>query len=639
MAKKITVEEKYKSLTEVEHILLRSGMWIGSINMEEEKAFVYSSDSGKMEMHIVNYIPAALKLVDEIISNSVDEYRRPTNMGLTKVSVTIDAKTGMISVKDDGGIPIVIHKDANVYLPEFLFGQLRTSSNYNDNESRDGIGLNGVGSALTNCWSTYYEVNSADGKKKYHRTWSNNMKINNDLEISPADNIEHFTEIKFLLDFKRFNAGDINVITPDFIDIIEKRCIDAAAANPGLHVVFTYKEGKKNIRKTDWHFKKFEQYIELYSDYIDIEDMCSFTDSMKSVWVFPEGNINIGFVNGALCSKGTHVKAVRAEINKAVANQVKIKNKIEISPKDVDNKYSVFCVFRVANPSFSSQTKEELTTPVEKFSLDEKYSFSIPNSFIKSVLRSEIVAQVIDWYKQKCEVEDQKTLRKLNKKAKTKLRTEKFIDANSKKLEERELWIFEGDSAKAGFRAARNPQTQAAFMLRGVIMNTLGMAPTKVMANAELSDLITVLGLQWGQKNDVSKLNFGKIVIATDADHDGSKIAGLLLVFFNMFPELYEAGIVHRSISPIVVATKGSSVKKFFTMEEFHVEHDKLAEAGYKFAYWKGLGSMSADSYKEMMQQPILHKFKKDEITDITINSWFGKGIAHERKEILKSEV
>lgn len=633
MAKKI--EDKYKSMDQIDHCLARSGMYIGSVKEEESMTFLYSQEDGKMVFKNINYTPALLKLIDEVISNSCDEYRRKDNMGLTKISVILN-KNGHVEIIDNGGIPVAIHKVAGVYVPEFIFGEFRTSSNYDDTESRDGIGLNGLGAKLTGVFSSNFAIDTADGKKSFHRSWSNNMRImNDDLKIEPAE--QHFTKISFDVDFKQFECG--NEFTLDFIDVIEKRCIDAAAANPGLHVTFTYKEGKKNIRKNDWYFKKFERYIELYSEYIDMEDVCSFSDSMKSVWVFPEGNINIGFVNGALCSKGTHVKSIRAEINKAVANQVKIKNKIEISPKDVDNKYSVFCVFKVANPSFSSQTKEELTTPVERFSLDEKYSFSIPNSFIKSVLRSEIVAQVIDWYKQKCEVEDQKTMRKLNKKAKTKLRTEKFIDANSKKLEERELWIFEGDSAKAGFRAARNPQTQAAFMLRGVIMNTLGMAPTKVMANAELSDLITVLGLQWGQKNDVSKLNFGKIIIATDADHDGSKIAGLLLVFFNMFPELYEAGMVHRSISPIVVATKGNNVKKFFTMEDFHANHDKLAETGYKFAYWKGLGSMSADSYKEMMQRPILHKFKKDEITDITINSWFGKGIAHERKEILKSEV
>lgn len=633
MAKKI--EEIYQSMDQITHILKRPGMYIGSIKEEETQSFIYSSEDAKMVLKDVHYTPALLKIIDEAISNSCDEFRRKTNMGLDKIQVTV-TKKGHIEIYDNGGIPIVIHKTAGVYVPEFIFGELRTSSNYNDNDEREGVGTNGIGVKLTGILATTFKVESADGKKSFSRSWSNNMRDrNDDLEIKSCN--DHYTKISFDIDFDKFECG--TELSEDFIDIIEKRCIDAAAANSGLKVVFVYKDGKKTIRKTDWHFRKFEHYIDLYSNYVDIEESCSFSDNMKKVWVFPDGNINVGFVNGALCSKGTHIRAIRTEVNKAISDHIKTKNKLEVSPKSIDSKYSVFCEYTVANPAYNSQTKEELTTPVERFSLKEGYTFSIPNSFIKDVLKSEIVSQVIDWFKQKLEVEDQKTLRKLNKQAKSKVRCEKFIDANSKKREERELWIFEGDSAKAGFRAARNPQTQAAYMLRGVIMNTIGMTPTKIMANKELSELVTILGLQWGEKNDVTKLNFGKIIIATDADHDGSKIAGLLLVFFNTFPELFEAGIVFRSISPIVTATKGKDTKKYFTMDEFHKDHEKLAASGYKFKYNKGLGGLVNEEYAEMMNQPILHKFSKTDLTDQCIKSWFGKGIAQERKEILKSEV
>ena len=163
------------------------------------------------------------------------------------------------------------------------------------------------------------------------------------------------------------------------------------------------------------------------------------------------------------------------------------------------------------------------------------------------------------------------------------------------------------------------------------------MAPTKIMANKELADLVTVLGLQWGQKNDVTKLNFSKIVIATDADVDGSKIAGLLLTFFNHFPELYEAGMIYRSYSPIVIATKGKEVKEFFDMDEFRNQQEKLK--GFSFRYIKGLGTLTKNFYFEMLQQPYLHRFTKDEAADLNIKNWFGKGIAQERKSMLKSEV
>lgn len=629
-----SIESKYQSMSELDHILQRSGMYIGSVKNETKQMFLYSTDEAKMQLVDVEYSPALLKLLDEIISNSCDEYRRKDNMGLTEMSVTID-KHGTVTVRDNGGIPVVKHKEAGIYIPEFIFGQLRTSSNYDDSEDRDVIGTNGLGSKICNIFSTKFSIFTADKKHSYYRSWKNNMKdINDDMEVKTCK--DHFTESTFTVDFSRFECGD--EFSEDFINIIEKRCIDAAAANTGLIVNFKYTDGKKVLREVEWHFKTFDEYIELFSDYVDVSEVLKFSDDLMQVWVFPDNGINVGFVNGAECSKGTHINAVRKEINNAIAAHLLAKEKIEITPKNVDGKYSMFCTFHVNNPGYDSQTKETLTTPVERFSSDTKYTFSVPDTFLKSIIKSEIIEIVLDWYRQKMEVEDQKTLRKLNKQAKNKIRNnEKFIDANSRKASERQLWIFEGDSARAGFRAARDPQTQAAYMLRGVILNVLGLSPSKIMANKELSDIITILGLQWGEPVDVKKLNFGKIVIATDADFDGSKIAGLLLTFFNIWPELYDAGIICRCITPIITATKGKDKQLFYSLEEFRKQESKLK--GYKIRYNKGLGGSTNEEYKDMMRNSIFHYFKKDDLSDMTIKSWFGKGIAKERKEMLKNEV
>lgn len=628
------LEDKYTQLSERQHILQRPGMWVGSVKPEMSQVFLYSSDDAKMVLKEIQYTPALLKIIDEVITNSCDEYRRKGNMGLDRIDVII-TKSGHIEVKDNGGLPVKIHKTAGIYLPEFIFGQLRTSSNYNDTEERHVTGTNGLGSKICNVLSSKFEVACADGHKSYYRSWENNMEFMNDDMVVEQCN-EHYVHIKFDIDFTKFDCG--TELSDDFIDLIEKRCIDAAAANPGLTVVFTYKDGKKNVRKNNWHFRKFEQYIELYSDFIDINDNVKFADKQKSVWMFPDGNINIGFVNGAECSKGSHIKAVRQEINNTVADHIKSKHKLEIAARNVDNKYSVFCICNVANPAYSSQTKEELTTPVERFSMEEGYEFKIPAGFLRDIAKSDIVQVVLDWYKQKLEVEDQKTLRKLNRQAKAKVRnSDKFIDANSRKREERELWIFEGASASSGFRFARNPQTQAAYLLRGVIMNTWGLAPSKIMANRELSELINIIGLQWGQTNDVTKLNFSKIIISTDADYDGNKISALLMVFFNLFPELYEAGMIHKSITPIVIARKGSDTRRYYKMDDFRKEQDKLK--GYKFVYNKGLGSLTQAEYKDMMQMPVLHQITKDDLTDMNVKLWFGKQEAKARKDTMKSEV
>lgn len=628
------IEEKYQQVSELDHVLLRSGMYIGSVREELKNMFVYDIDDTKMIMSEMSYTPGLLKLIDEIISNIADEYRRKDNMGLTNAEIEF-TRSGHFRIKDNGGIPVVKHKTAGMYVPEFIFGTLRVGSNYDDTEERDGIGTNGIGSKIVVIFSKYFSVYTADKKKSLFCSWQDNMKTkNNDLKIQAS--CDHFTEFQFDIDWSRFE--DVNEVTDDFATIIEKRIIDLCAANPGLSAKYIFKDDNGIIRKSEWNFKSFEEYIELYSDYIDQDNCISFKDKQKQVWVYPDGGLNIGFVNGAECSKGTHIKAIRNEINTAIATQILQKNKLDVGPRNVDNKYTMFCIYHVANPAYNSQTKEELTTPIERFSLDPDYKFSIPDKFIKDCCKSEIVNIVIDWYKQKAEVEDQKTLRKLNKQSKTKVRSDKFIDANTKVRKDRELWLFEGFSAASSFRTGRNPQTQAAYLLRGKPLNTINLGPSKIMANQEFSDIIGILGLQWGEKNKPDELNFGKIVFCSDADADGNAICGLLLTFFGIhFPELFDAGMICRAISPIIVAEKGKDYKAYYKLDEYHKDMNSLK--GYKIKYVKGLGTLSTNEFKEMMQKPIFHFFTRDEIADLSLRSWFGKGNASERKSMLKNDV
>ena len=630
MAKKI--EEKYKELSEREHILLRPGMWVGSVKEEERTFFLYDSHSELMEIRDVKYIPAMLKVVDEVISNSCDEYRRKENLGLTDLHVTME-ESGWITVRDNGGIPVVKHKEAGVYVPEFIFGRLRTSSNYDDTEDRNVIGTNGVGSSICNIFSKQFIIETADKKHKFYRSWLDNMGIaNDDLKIEKSS--DHYTQTKFLLDFNRFN--DIDCFDMEFVDIIEKRCIDAAAANLGLTVHFEFKS-KENGRKSKWKFGKFDEYIDLYSNFVDIQEGIRFNDNQKSVWVYPSGNINIGFVNGAECNKGTHFKAVRGEINNKIAEHLLKKEKIEVSTKGIDNKYSMFMSIDVSNPTYSSQTKEELTTTPELFSREFGY-ISTPDKFLTAVTKSEIVNIVLDWYKQKSEAEDLAKIRKLNKEAGKKLlRSDKFINCTSRDKKIKQLWIYEGDSAKSGFRISRDPVTQAAYILRGVPLNTFSMSPVQVMKNQCFSDIINIMNLKWGEYNSAESLNFNRIVISSDADHDGTHIAGLLLLFCNHFPELFEQGIVCRSISPIIIAEKGKDYKSYFTLKEYKKDEKNLK--GWKVKYIKGLGTLENKYYKEMMLSPHFQVYTKDSLADSTFRHWMAKGIADERRNALKDEV
>lgn len=627
---KKTVEEKYKSMDEISHILMRSGMYVGSNKFEEKDAFIYNHKTGKFEMKIINYIPAMLKVVDEVISNSADEFRRKDNMGLTELYVKIDKSNGEIIVRDNGGIPIVKHKEAGIYIPEFIFGQLRTSSNYDDTEDRNVIGTNGIGVKIANIFSSEFEVKSADSKNEIVIQWKNNMREVISRNVTKCGKKTHYTQTRFKLDFSRFDT-ELSTFDNDFINIIHKRCIDAAAANPGLKVIFNY--GKEDI---EWKFKKLDEYIDLYSNLLNITDKIPFENDLCTAWIFPDSSVDVGFVNGAECSKGTHMRALRNEINQAVVDFITKKDKIkDLTTRGVDNKYSIFININVSNPAYDSQTKECLTTPVEKFSKDEKLKWEVNDKFLNKIIKSEIVALVRDWYKQKVAAEDEKALRKINRETNKGLkRPDKYITCSSRVRASKQLFIFEGDSARSGFRGGRIPEFQAGYTMKGVPPNVYGSTPLQIMKNEVFNDLVTVIGLKWGKEFNINDLNFGKIVISTDADTDGDKIAALLLLFFNNWPELFEKNIVCRNISPIIISRKGKDCQKFYTMDEFKEAEKKLK--GYTHKYVKGLGGLSDKESKDMYQDPKFLYFKKDDAADSMFRKWFNKGDSDVRKDMLK---
>lgn len=656
--KKLSIEEKYKSMTDVEHVLSRPGMYIGSTKKELQCGFLYNISTGEMEQCEYTVVPGMLKIVDEIISNSCDEYRRKDNMGLTEVSVEINTEQGYVKVHDNGGIAVVEHKEAGCWLPEFIFGQLRTSSNYNDDESRAGIGTNGVGSSIANIFSTKFIIETADKKHYYKRSWSDNMSVlNDDLIIRDCKRTEHGTTTTMYIDFKRFNN---NKLDEEFCRIILTRCINAAVSNKGLKVSYTDDLYTKNNTQsvfdpTDeledildgnisdqqnniltFKFDSLKEYvIKMYRDIIGDEEQCIYyNDDDKEFILVPENSINVGFVNGAECSNGTHIKAIRSAVNESLSVFLKKKHKIDITPRQCDNCYSLFCELTVSNPEYDSQTKDTLTTPVSKFYKDENKQFNIPGTITDKVIKSDIVECVLDWYKQKSVAEDAKTLRKLNREASKGLkRPDKFIDCASKKSNERQLWIFEGDSAKAAFRSCRNPQTQAGLIMRGVPKGAYGLKATDIMKNDVYNDIIKVTGLKFGEEFKMKDLKFSKIVISSDMDVDGHHIAGLLQQFFSNWPELFEQGIIVRSISPIIIAKKGKLSKQYYNISDFKKEQKKLN--GWTIKYVKGLSGLNMDESKLMYKSPHFESYKLDEQSDTNFEVWFSSDTEKRKKALI----
>lgn len=622
-----TIEQKYKELTETEHVLLRPGMYVGSVKPELSTQFVFDYKDQTMVQKEVEYVPAMLKLIDEVVSNSCDEYRRKDNLGLTQLNVTI-MKDDTIVIEDNGGIPVVKHKEAGIMVPQLIFGRMRTSSNYNDEEDRTGLGTNGVGSSLTNIFSSYFGIMTDDGKKRWLGNWRNNMSEFYGEKIEKSSKKNHGTRTTFHLDFSRFEG--VEHLDRSFKDIILTRCINAAAANPGLVVKY-----KDDDVCGEYCYKNFKDYIDLYRNYLTLKDCIEYKDDDKCVYVYPDGNINVGFVNGGICNKGTHIKALHQFINASISEFLKKKDKIDVLPRQVDGNYSMFCDLTISNPSYDSQTKECLTTPVEKFYKDDSKKFEVSQKFLDQVMKSDIIENVRDWYKKKCEAEDQRAIRKINREISKGLkRPDKFITCTSKKKQEKQLWIFEGDSAKAAFRNCRDPHTQAGYIMRGVPKSSWNESPTNIMKNEVYNDLVTILGLKFGNDFNINDLKFGKIVISSDMDNDGHHIAGILLAFFNHWPELYEKGIVVRSISPIIVAHKNKLTKNFYNIDDYKKEESKLK--GWTFKFTKGLGGLNNAESKEMYLNPKFQVFRKDDLAESMMKKWFTKDDSDTRKQLLQ---
>ena len=244
MASTKEISKKYQLLDEIEHVLKRPGMYIGSTKPHTSQEWILKD--GMYEKEELTYNPGFLKLFDEIISNSVDEHKRSGKINQIKVVI----KDNLISVWDNGGIPVVQHPEHKVWIPELIFSNLRAGSNFNDDEGRIVAGTNGVGASLVNIFSNKFKIETADGKKRLVQLFTKNMSVKGVAKISAST--QGFTEISYETDLSRFEMKSLDEA---HIKMMRKRVIDIAAANPGLKLEFN---GEK------FRFKNFKEYVELY---------------------------------------------------------------------------------------------------------------------------------------------------------------------------------------------------------------------------------------------------------------------------------------------------------------------------------------------------------------------------------------
>src|SRR5210317_2028716 len=620
--------ESIQKLTHIEHVLKRPDSYVGPVDISAEPYWIHHKTDNQFKKKSVNYSPALLKIFDEILVNAIDRNSLYPK-GVSSISAGIDKETGAVTIENNGplgGIAVKMHEKESVWNPELTFGHLLTSTNYDDTKKRIVGGRNGYGAKLTNIYSSEFSVIIKDheNKKTYSQKWENNMTVCHPPKITKHSGSTSSVSITFVPDWKRFGMKKMDT---NIYKIFEKRVWDAnICTTPNCKVKF---QGEA-LPKTS-----FEAYAKMHEG---VTDICSVTTDRWSVCIGPSENglEQVSFVNGICTTKGgTHVDHVASYLASGIIDEMA--KKIKLKPQQVKNTFNIFVKATLENPTFSSQVKSECTSKAQDFGS----KFEPPKNFVKNALKTGIQEELTALSKFK----EMKELKKTDGARKSKITgIPKLDDANNAGTAQSgkcTLIVTEGDSAKtlavAGLSVVGR-DNYGVFPLRGKCKNVRDSSVTQLTSNQEFNDLKKILGLQQGKDyQDVSELRYGRLMIMTDADNDGSHIKGLILNMIHYFwPSLLKLGFVVSMVTPIIKASKGTQSKSFYTDSAFRSWYG-TGQAGWKIKYYKGLGTSTSAEAREYFKkiQDLTVKFDMDIMTDKSIVLAFDKKKADDRKSWL----
>ena len=628
-----TLEETYQKKTDKEHVLDNPDTYIGSVELVQNKDWIINGDASKIHPTVHNYIPGLYKLFDECIVNARDHVIRcqDKKFPVTYINVSIDDE-GVISVVNDGaGIDVIEHPEYKVYIPELIFAHLRTSTNYDKTKKKIVGGKNGFGVKLVFIWSEWgmIETVDQDRKLKYTQRFYNNLDCIDKPSITKCSK-KPYTKITFKPDYKRLG---IPGLTSDMKALFYRRIHDIAAITP--------KKIKVKMNDSLVDIKDFQQYVSLYIGpktdtprvYEKISDRWEYSVCITTQEEFT----HVSFVNGIYTTKGgRHVEYIINQIVKKLVLFIKKKKKIEVKPSTIKEQIMIFVNAVIENPSFDSQTKDYMNTPVAKFgSVCE-----VTDRFVEKVANLGLMDMAISL----TELKDTKTNKKTDgSKTKSIRGIPKLIDANfagTTKSNLCTLILCEGDSAKAGVVSGLSKEDRniyGVYPMRGKLLNVRDETTKKIGDNKEITEIKQILGLESGKEYTVEELTntlrYSKVLFMTDQDLDGSHIKGLGI---NMFDSLWKSllkidGFIGYMNTPIIKATKGGKTLLFYNDGEY-MEWQQQNEKGWRIKYYKGLGTSTSKEFKEYFQEKKVVHFKWDEHSENSIDKIFNKKRADDRK-------
>jgi DNA topoisomerase-2 len=637
---------KYQQKTDKQHILDNPDTYIGSVEEVDADLWIMNADDSRIVEKNIKYIPGLFKLFDEGIVNCRDHVVRMqqaiTNgqenaLPVTNIDISIQDDGTIIMINDGNGIDVAEHPEYKIWIPEMIFGHLRTSTNYDKTEKKIVGGKNGFGFKLVLIWSSYGSVETVDHVRglKYKQEFTNNLDLIGKPSITKCKT-KPYTKITFKPDYQRLG---ISGLTSDMIALLKKRVYDVAAV--------TDKNLKVKYNSQVIPVKNFQQYIDMYIGdktvsprvYEDNGERWEYAVGLTPTNEF----IQVSFVNGIHTAKGgKHVEYILNQITRKLVEYIEKKKKTKVNPNTIKEQLILFIRCDIENPAFDSQTKDYMNTPSSKFGS----KCDVSDKFIEKVAKMG----VMDAACALTEVKENKAAKKTDgSKTKSIRGIPKLTDANwagTDKSRECIIIFCEGDSAKAGIISgltSEDRNTIGVYPMKGKILNVRGEHVKKISENKEISEIKKILGLETGKQyktiEDVHRnLRYGKVLFMTDQDLDGSHIKGLGI---NLFQSEWSSltlipGFIGFMNTPILKAKKGTLELNFYNDGEYETWKEENDVKGWKIKYYKGLGTSTGKEFREYFENKKIVGFTHSDKSNDVIDMVFNKKRADDRKDWLK---
>lgn len=622
MANELKTQEIVK-LSDREHIILRPGMYCGSISENEEEGYFVEND--KFVWKKVKYIPGLLKIINEIIDNSVDEGVRTNFKFSNKIKIKIE--NNAITVIDNGrGIPIKKTDKDEEQPPVLAFCHARAGSNFTNDSERTTCGMNGIGSFITNVFSKKFNVKTADGKHCLSLVCRDNLEH---YKWDISSSTQQYTAVYFEPDLKRFGITSEN-IPPIYIDLIKQRLINLSMSYPDI---------KFSINDETIKIPNVEKFIEMFGENYEIID--EYKDWFAAVVPNDADEMRFySFANGLhLKEGGTHVQLISYEIANALRDKL-VKRFKEIKPGDIRSKL-LFVVFfnNFKNMKFDSQTKVKLTNAAPEIN---DYLGKVEwDKFAYKIYKNEkLLDPIIETFKIKEEFKNRQQLKQLQSTGSKSFYVEKYIAAIK---ENKYAVILEGDSALGSLMPVLGREIFGYFPIRGKPLNSLEVKLSRIIENEEIKSIVEILGLDLTK--DKQNMNYENVVFATDADLDGICIRALLLTLFYRFcPDIIKSNKIKFLRTPLITAAKSNKIiDYFFNFEDYNIYINKHKDnKNIDYHYYKGLGTWETKDLKGLITKDGLSNFivdvNYDANTDKLIREWMSRETSDVRKEYLRDK-